>query len=315
MSRRARIDPSDLNDAVEAEVQKLAGRGVDPNAVDEDLHHAFAQLAPAGAEIDSDFDTLLDKLEDLTFIEVAAPTDSLRRGVPHVKRLVRKAIAFNLRYIAQQVSTLGRAQQRALRILNDRLTQLERTTPELDPVYSELALTSPYELEPWHGFVIDQMADAPGRVLIAGCRHGRLVRVLTDEKIDAYGVAAGMVPDSGGIELRAEPVPDHLGRLPDRSLGGLVLTSEVDRLSLAVQLQVATEGARVLAPSGKVVVLVMRPPAWEDGRTPVERDLAEGRPLHPETWVHLLGRRGFDGQTVVDRERAVDHFAIIATRR
>jgi hypothetical protein len=42
-----------------------------------------------------------------------------------------------------------------------------------------------------------------------------------------------------------------------------------------------------------VVVLSSAPTAWARSLDPVVADLAPGRPLHPETWAHLLTTHGF----------------------
>jgi hypothetical protein len=41
-------------------------------------------------------------------------------------------------------------------------------------------------------------------------------------------------------------------------------------------------------------VLGTDPGAWGLSRSPVQADLAPGRPLHADTWVALLQSRGFD---------------------
>ena len=46
-----------------------------------------------------------------------------------------------------------------------------------------------------------------------------------------------------------------------------------------------------------------------EGTSPVISDLAPGRPLHAETWSHLLGDRGFrvDGIAYGGEDRRIDH--------
>ena len=41
------------------------------------------------------------------------------------------------------------------------------------------------------------------------------------------------------------------------------------------------------------------PESWLAGGSPLVSDLAPGRPLHPETWAHLLARAGFGPPTVL----------------
>ena len=41
------------------------------------------------------------------------------------------------------------------------------------------------------------------------------------------------------------------------------------------------------------------PESWAASTSPVVRDLAPGRPLHAETWAHLLVASGFSVSTVL----------------
>jgi hypothetical protein len=54
-----------------------------------------------------------------------------------------------------------------------------------------------------------------------------------------------------------------------------------------------------LVPGGVVVVISSGPAALAAG-DPVVADLTPGRPLHQETWVHLLAGRGFEGARVTE---------------
>jgi len=48
-----------------------------------------------------------------------------------------------------------------------------------------------------------------------------------------------------------------------------------------------------LSVGGTLVLHSSTPEGWAASVSPVVRDLAPGRPLHAETWVHLLTGRGF----------------------
>ena len=93
--------------------------------------------------------------------------------------------------------------------------------------------------------------------------------------------------------MRGDDPLTHLRALPEASLGGLVLSGCVDDRALGEMLEIADRAAAVLAPGGRVVVVSDGPAAWARQTDPVVADLAPGRPLHPETWCHLLGERGF----------------------
>ena len=115
--------------------------------------------------------------------------------------------------------------------------------------------------------------------------------------VDAYGVepveALAQRADEDGVEVRLDPVAAHLRALPDRVLGGLVLSGCVDRLPPGALVELAELAALKLAPGGKLVVVGTHPAAWGRDRDPIAADLSGGRPVHAETWCHILGARGF----------------------
>jgi hypothetical protein len=163
-------------------------------------------------------------------------------------------------------------------------------------------------------------AGAPGWVLHAECGTGELLRRLTADGIDAYGIdsradlldeAVLALPGAGGegvgLDVRwADPL-DHLRALEDDSLGGLVLTGCVDRFEVGAQRELAALIATKLRPGAVVAVLGTTPSAWLarrvglEGSGPdlVEADLAPGRPLHPETWAWMLSSEGLGDVEVV----------------
>ena len=75
-------------------------------------------------------------------------------------------------------------------------------------------------------------------------------------------------------------------------MAGVVLLGCVDRLDLVGQLGLVEQSARVVGPGGTIVVLATDQAAWAEGLSAPARDLAPGRPLHPETWSLLLHRAG-----------------------
>ncbi len=85
---------------------------------------------------------------------------------------------------------------------------------------------------------------------------------------------------------------DHLRTVPPDSRAGAVLAGSVDRLGLAAKVELLDEAARVTRPGGVVVVLAADQSAWDAALEPPARDLAPGRPLHPETWSLLFRRSG-----------------------
>jgi hypothetical protein len=58
-----------------------------------------------------------------------------------------------------------------------------------------------------------------------------------------------------------------------------------------------------VAPGGTVIVISRDPASWQRTVSPLQVDLSPGRPLHAETWQHLLGERGLVDIEVVEGPR------------
>ena len=117
-----------------------------------------------------------------------------------------------------------------------------------------------------------------------------LLRSLQNPGRSAYGVGPTVIPVNDDLELRYESAMDHLNVLPDESLAGLILTGMTDRLSLNEQLRTLRKALDKCAPGARIAISITLPKYWEEVLGPVGSDLLDGRPLHPETWVHLLNR-------------------------
>jgi hypothetical protein len=134
--------------------------------------------------------------------------------------------------------------------------------------------------------------------------------------VDAYGIdpgteAADRAVESG-FDVRRDDVLGHLGSVADEALAGIVLSACVDRLSLAERRRLLRLAEAKLAPGGALVVIGTLPEAWERQVGPVAADLCPGRPLHPDTWAHLVAGSGF---TDVDATFLSESFALAATKR
>lgn len=83
-----------------------------------------AERARFGGAID-DIAGLLDEVDRRAIVDVDAPVDSVRPGVPQLKLAVRKANAFLARHLAQQVTVLVQALSIVARDLDTRVRALE----------------------------------------------------------------------------------------------------------------------------------------------------------------------------------------------
>jgi SAM-dependent methyltransferase len=222
-------------------------------------------------------------------------------AVSIVKTELRKLMAWYLRSIAQQVSVFATATVGALKLLGRRVAVLEASTPGADPAVREQltrAATVP-DFTDVATTVSTLFASTTGRVLVGECGDGTLVQQLRAAGADAYGcdprLALVEQATLQGVEVRADDLFDHLGAVDHEALSGLVLAGVVDREPVGRQLALADLASTVLASGGRVAIVGAQPDAWGRTTSIIDADLSPGKPLHAETWVHLLEERGFRG--------------------
>lgn len=303
------IDHDRILREIGEEVRARRAAGDFPPDMERELDIVFARLAPSGG--DGGFAGFLDAAERLAFVDIEVPTESNLRGMAPVKRGLRTLMAWYVRYVAQQVSAFATSSVTAMRLLGDRVTALEAASRAANRrVVDEGRHVGPtVDPTPFVELVAAHLAGAEGRVLVGECGDGTLLRRLVDADHDAYGLdPAGAVglELGAGLDIRHEDVVGHLRELADGVLGGVVLLGAPDRLPLGAQIELADRVADVLADGGHLALVAATPSGWAQGVEPVEADLAPGRPLHPDTWVHLLGERGFTGIECTDGPRPDD---------
>jgi hypothetical protein len=316
-------EPEDLDlDLVLAEIREEVVRrraaGDFPPSLERELDLAFDRYVPAGT-VSSDFREAIAAADRAAYMNVAVPTESQKPGVGEVKRVLRKAMAWYLNYLAQQTTAFATTSVRAMRALGERLAVVEDQLAEWRPELDDTRDRPPEapDLEAWIQSVLGHVRGAPGRVLHAECGEGRLVRAMMDAGLDAYGVEprGPLVDRAVADQLEAwpdEPV-SHLASVADGFLGGIVLSGCLDRVSLSRQRRLVDLAWSKLAPGGRVVLLACQPERWAEAVPVLEADLAPGRPLHAVTWAHLLERTRFGGIQIIDG-RADVRVAILAQR-
>jgi hypothetical protein len=293
---------------IDQEVKEKRNSGALPADFEQDLDRSFARFAPVDA-VTGDFSTLLSKLEDSTMIDTKAPTDSGRPGMARFKTVVAKAIDWDLRHLSSQVSGLAHALTRALGMLGDRVDDLERDAPsalegaliDIGPGPARAALPP----GDWPPVILAALDGVEGRVVHTECGAGELVAALRAGGIDVYGVEPDgrLVLDApvDVADVRHDTARDHLRLLPLGALGGVVLSSCVDRLPPAAILELVDLARSRLRAGGRLVVLSHHPRTWGTDATAgvvVAADLSGGRPLHPATWQAVLEAKGFTGVEV-----------------
>lgn len=245
-----------------------------------------------------------------------------RRFVGDVAGVMAELLAADARAVAAAASAgVNVATWDALRYLAARVDALEATTDPLRLEAAELLLELP-ELG-GEAPLIGSLLGSPDRdkaVVVGECGNGTLPRWLRRsgwrvEGIEPRGASAwagfALVRDEGpaqpagdqtagdqpagerlaGTIVMAE-VLDHLRTVPPDARAGAVLAGCVDRLALSTKVELLEEAARVTRPGGVVVVIAADQSVWDATLEPPARDLAPGRPLHPDTWSLLLRRSG-----------------------
>ncbi len=284
------------NERVMAEIRDEVARrraaGDFPPSLERELDLVFDRYVPAGS-VSSDFTEAVKAADRAAYINVAVPTESQKPGVGEVKRVLRKAMAWYLNYLAQQTTAFATASVRAMRSLGERLEMVEEQLADLAPARDDAADRPAVaaDLGGWVSLCIRHLPTR-GRVLHAECGSGALLRSLVDAGVDAYGVEPrGPLVDAaaaGGLEAWPDDPVEHLSAVADGYLAGLVLSGCVDRLALPRQRRLIELAAAKLAPGAPLILIATHPDAWSRAVPALEVDLAPGRPLHPTTWAHLL---------------------------
>jgi hypothetical protein len=309
----ADIDLEQVLREIDEEVAARRASGDFPPGMERDLDLVFARFAPATTSGD-DLDALIEQADRGAFVDVDVPTASRLPAVAYVKKLLRKLMSWYLRYLAQQVSVFAASVVGALKLLGRRVEALEASTPGANPAVRDASLraASAIDASAFEDAVAAALSGVAGRVLVAESGDGALVARLRRDGLDAYGCDPRVDVAPAGIEIRSDDVVEHLHAVDADALGALVLVGLVDRVPVGVQLALVEHAARVVAAGGRVAIVGTVPAAWGRTTSVVEADLAPGKPLHAETWAHLLTEHGFAGVSVQPGERT---YVVTATRQ
>ncbi len=292
------LDLQRVRREIEAEVRARRAAGEYPPGFSRDLDELFARFSPP--EASDDFDAAVERAEEAISMELVIPTASNKPGVGLFKRVLAKLLGWYHVFVVQQVSALGAAITHALRLLGNRVDELERTSGHTERARSEGArIPADRDDATWEGVVTRALTGCTGRVAVCESGDGVLLAALGQAGVDAYGVEPRFVVAdaaiAAGLEVRVDDVVGHLRAVAPGDLAAVVLRGCVERLPVGEVLDLVDLATVRLAPGGLLVVASVSPEAWGRGRTSVEADLAPGRPLHASTWAALLTAREFDG--------------------
>ncbi len=290
---------------LDRELEETRRRVLRPRPGSDRLDHAIS-AAEAGSQLTAELwlDDSASALERIT------------------KRVIAKIVGWYLRQITGRVTTFAQATVGAIDLLSRELqAQAERVdalADRVDALGEELQVARSLSLPPPQALAsngsarrasplerdkhlaevaIERMRTARGRVLHADCGFGELVAQLACAGVDAYGTdpSGPLLKKSvtRGLDLRQADAVGHLRTVAPRGLGGIVLSGCVDRLNAADAYRLASLLRTRIAPTGPIVVTATYQGTWLREASPLEQDLAPGRPLQPETWCYLLTEYGF----------------------
>lgn len=303
---------------IDDEVRRRRAAGDFPLSFERKLDELFARFTPTGTADDA-FTEALKLADRSAYFDIDVPIGSRREARGFVKWTLWQAEAWFVRYVVTQLNHFAAATMRVVHLLDERVTDLERDVASLTPpaLPGEQELAPGADPAPFLGVLTARFgALRGGRVLHAECGSGALLAALAAAGVDAYGIDPGTAAADqaarAALDVRRDDALGHLGSLGAETLGGLVLSGVVDRASMADRRRLLEVAEPVLAPGGVLAVLGIAPESWERTVGPVVADLAPGRPLHAETWAHLVGSAGF---AEVEVHSAPDSFAVTATKR
>jgi SAM-dependent methyltransferase len=261
-----------------------------PARVERELDALFLEHSPMAGR-GGDLADALRLVETAAFIDPVVPIESKRPAGALIKKGLRTANLWYVGWVAHQISQFAAAVSRSLRLVDNRLVDLQR---QLDAVAVPAApvVDAGAAGAWWGGPAVDALAGTSGRVLHTACGDGWLVAALTDKGVDAYGVdprpSAVEDADLSTADLREEDPGEHLDAVAGAALGGLVLSGVVDGMTVGQREQLLRRAADRLAPEGILVVHSLAPAGWDAESAPPEADLAPGRPVRPQVWALLL---------------------------
>jgi len=288
---------------IDEEVRRRRASGEFPPSFERHLDELFARFTPVG-EKDDQFTESLKLADRSSYFDIKVPLGSRKAVGGVVKHTLWRTQAWFHNYVSQQLNHFSSAVMRVLHLLDERLSDVEQEVALLAPeaILDETLLSVAPDVSPWIPLVVETLG-APSssdgvrhRVLHAESGDGVLLGALVEAGFDAYGIDPGprslAASADGGLDVRRDDVLVHLGHVADEALGGLVLSACVDRLSSSERRKLVALVEAKLIPGASCVVLGTMPHAWERTVSPIEFDLALGRPYHPETWGHLLRQQG-----------------------
>ena len=289
---------------IQAEIQKEADQRRESNPAlviqEREISQAWRRSVPGAAAVNRDTDSpadlkanaehLLGSVKDLSLLNVDAPTGT-RQGVRQLKNTMRRLTRWYLRYLADQINAFNHFLVNLLRTTEQRIARLEYDARAAE-IMGEFVDPVPDADAGLGEAVANLLSPCDGPVAVVSCGSGLMVSALVNVGITAHGVDDSPEAISDGVDegldLRVAAPLEHLNRIPDGSLAAVVLTRSAERQGPVELSTLIDEALRCVEPSGRIVVAV----ADIGARSAPEAELLRGMGLSPETWAHLLAKRG-----------------------
>jgi SAM-dependent methyltransferase len=289
---------------IDAEVKKRRASGDLPAGLERELDELFLEFSPVGMQGKARLRETLALVDGAAYVDTAVPVLSNKAVGVYIKRLIRKSTSWYMNFVVHQIVRFAWSVSRMLHLVVDHIDDLEATVDAMRaPELPESAVPIVEAGTSWWAPVaIDAVRGVSGRVLHAECGSGSLVEALVGAGIDAYGVEPSQPTVEPGIErgldVRAESVLDHLQVVSEEALGAIILSGSVQWLHANDRDRLVRLAADRLAVGGVLVLASATPEAWQRSAPSLVTDLAPGRPLHAETWSHLLAGYGVQSVAV-----------------
>jgi SAM-dependent methyltransferase len=299
---------------IDAEVRRRRASGDLPAGLERDLDELFLEFSPVGLHGKARLRETLALVDGSAYVDIAVPVESQKAVGGYIKRFIRKSLNWYIGFIVHQIVKFAWAVSRMFHVVVAHVEDLEdevaaQRVPELPP--SAVPAGDPGSGW-WSLEAVTTMAGVRGRVLHADCGNGSLIDALMAAGVDVYGVdPSDPVIESAverGLDVRAESVLDHLDVVADEALSGMVLSGSVQWLHPNERDRLVKLAASRLAIDGVLVLHSASPESWMAATSHVISDLAPGRPLHADTWSHLLVEQGFGRISVTfgDQDRQIE---------
>ena len=290
---------ADVMAEIDVEVRRRRASGDLPPGLERELDELFLEFSPVGLQGKARLRENLALVDGAAYVDIAVPVASRKAVGTYIKRLIRKSLNWYIGFIVHQIVKFAWAVSRMLHLVVDHVEDLEATVDALR--IPELPSSAVPVADPgsswWANDAVAALTGVKGRVLHGECGSGSLVATLVAAGVDAYGVdpsEATIEPAiDGGLDVRAESALDHLNVVADEALAGIVLSGSVQWLHPNERDRLVELVVSRLAIDGVLVLHSATPEAWNRSTSHLLADLAPGRPLHADTWAHVLAAHGF----------------------